>query len=98
MLGGEKTRMEQKPKIDTRSFDLWFYLFAILTLILFVRSQGLSVESAHSLVLMAIVKQMGRQYKDSIESDIRENSDLRIEEKLKELSERVDEIHPYPKQ
>lgn len=90
--------MSEQPReeTDTRSFDLWFYIFAILTVILVVRNQGLSVESAHSLIMMLFFKQMGIVWKNQSEMIERETNDLWLERLVRNLEKRLNRFDPYP--
>ncbi len=90
--------MSEQPKddrVDSRSFNLWFYLFAVVTVILVIKDQGLSIESAHSLILMIFVKQIEITWKSSQEEIIRETNDLWLERMVRDLSSRVDRFDPY---
>ncbi len=90
--------MSKQPKdndVGSRSFTLWFYLFAVLTVILVVKDQGLSIESAHSLFLMIFVKQIEITWKAQQEEITRETNDLWLERMVRDLSSRVDKIDPY---
>lgn len=77
-----------KGEIPVKSFAFWFYLFAILSVILVAFYGSLTVASAHSLFLMVLSRQMQTVYRNNIEKGF-------YEENIKKLNERMDRLDPY---
>jgi hypothetical protein len=74
---------ENREMSKLKSFNYFFYAFAIAFLGLVVWNKGLTVESAHALIMMVLTRAIGQNYKDWI---IIQD----IEEKLIEVKEQRD--------
>lgn len=78
-----------------KSFKFWFMLFALVTVVLIGYYNGLSVASAHSVIVMMFVRQMSHIWKTNKDRLDQEALILEQEHKLLELSARMDKIDPY---
>lgn len=89
MTENTETNLEQGS--NESSFRLWFYLFAAVSVALIVYNQGLSVESAHSLIMMVFVRQMSFIYSEHTKGV----EHARI---ITDLEARISDIEPYTKE
>ena len=75
---------------SVKSFRFWFMLFGLMTIVVVVFFQGLTIASAHSLAGMVLMRQMSLVVKQE-----KDKKNLLFE--LETLKERVDLIDPYSK-
>jgi anaerobic C4-dicarboxylate transporter len=84
----KKTETNNEQGSNEASFRVWFFLFAAVSVALIVYNQGLTIESAHSLIAMVFVRQMSLIYSEYTKGV----EHARI---IEDLEARMDKIDPY---
>jgi len=80
----------EKGSMSVKSFDFWFWLFVLATVITVAFYGRLSIASAHMLCMALFMRQLSFVWTEETERKA-------IQRQLKELNERMDKIDPYSK-
>lgn len=75
-------------EMSVKSFSFWFWLFALTSVILIAFKGGLSIASAHTMIMAMFMRQLSFIYHEKVERKV-------IQCQVKELNDRMDKIDPY---
>jgi hypothetical protein len=87
--------MAYEQNNELKALQVWFYVFALLTVILIAREKALSVFSNASLIMMIWVSQMRNGYREELRAETHEKIIAQLQVDKNILKERLDRIDPY---